>query len=75
MFPQARHDAPDHDRFVAINVNAIAAYMPAFAQLGAAEKGRLVERVRTDVEPVLREHTDGDARAMPIHTHIAVASV
>ena len=65
----------DPGRFVALSVGAAAAVMPAFAQLDPAEKGRLVERVREDVEPVLREHTDGEALAMPTHAHIAVAFV
>lgn len=66
---------PDPDRFATMSVHASAAVMPAFANVDAVERARVVEAVRVDLAPTLDAHTVDGMLLMPTSTHIATVRV
>jgi len=64
---------PDPERFVPLAVASSAAAVPAFAQLEAPARAALLEAVRREVEPTLRNYRDAGHVSFPMYAHVAVA--
>lgn len=65
---------PDPERFVTLAVASSAAAVPAFAQLEAPDRAALIEAVRTDVEPIIKNYRDADSLSFPMFAHVAIAT-
>jgi ubiquinone/menaquinone biosynthesis C-methylase UbiE len=66
---------PTPDRFVELLIQGAAAAVPMLAQMDAAARSALVERVRGDVAGWLQAHTEDGMLVTPMATNIALASV
>lgn len=62
--------SPEH--FVQFTVLSAATSIPAFSQLDATERSRLVKDVTQDMEAIIRRNRVGDKLAFSMSTHIAV---
>lgn len=62
------------ERFIPLAVISSAAAVPAFAQLQGPARAALLEAVRQDVEPILRNYRRASAVAFPMFAHIVVAT-
>ena len=62
------------ERFIPLAVISSAAAVPAFAQLQGPARVALLEGVRQDVEPILRNYRSASAVAFPMFAHIVVAT-
>jgi SAM-dependent methyltransferase len=65
---------PEPERFVPLAVTSSAAAVPAFVELEAPERAALLETVRGEVEPIVREYREADAVTFPMFAHVAVAT-
>ena len=65
---------PAPERFVPHAVISSAAAVPAFTQLQVPARTALLEAVRIDVEPVIRNYRDAEAVTFPMFAHIVVAT-
>ncbi len=48
--------------------------MPAFAELQAPARKALLETIRAEVEPVIRQYRDAESVSFPMYAHIVVAT-
>lgn len=64
---------PEPERFVPLAVTSSAAAVPAFAELDAPARAALLQAVREESEPVVRQYRDRDAVTFPMHAHVVVA--
>jgi ubiquinone/menaquinone biosynthesis C-methylase UbiE len=65
---------PEAEQFVTLAVASSAAVIPAFAELQAEAKASLLEAVRVEMEPIVREHRVGESLAFPMFAHLAVCT-
>ena len=65
---------PDAQHFVSLAAASSAAAVPAFAQLAEPERVALLENVRADVEPAIRNYCEADVVSFPMFANIAVAT-
>ena len=61
---------PDPNRWVTMLLPTIVAYDPSVQELSPEDRERLTQALRTDLERVLREHTDGNVLVDPRRVHI-----
>ena len=74
IFPESatvRFPEPEH--FVPLAVISSAAAVPAFAQLEGPQRAALLETVREEIEPTIRQYRDAESVTFPMFAHIAVA--
>lgn len=64
---------PDAMQYVPHAVMSSAAAVPAFMQLQGSEKAALLDRVRQDVEPIVKTYQTGDQVIFPMHAHVIQA--
>jgi SAM-dependent methyltransferase len=65
---------PESERFVPLAVTSSAAAVPAFAELDAPARAALLQAVRDEAEPVVRQYRDRDAVTFPMHAHVVLAT-
>ena len=64
---------PDPERFLSLKAQAASAAIPPMQQLDDAERVQVLETIKREMEPQVREHTVNDHVLEPMHGYIAHA--
>lgn len=64
----------DPSAFLDLELAIDTAVIPALQHLTADERGRVIERLRDDIEPTLRRFVVDDAVVLPMYLHVALAA-